>query len=252
MQNEGTPTVPAGSTAAIFDEIYRTDLVYVPDCWRLCGDAHCCNFARYKKRFRMMGRVPFQELPVLPGEYEFLLSRGWESQFQEFEHRVVEFPLEGYTLRAESVVSLRPGCACDHATRPTICRLYPLLPVFDVHGRLRGTERMGIYEEMEVIAGLDPACQLRELPFGQVTPFLTLTSAIARSPLLLFYMEAYRRTKAHAAKTLGERFAETGKDIFTLFESGFLRKTLVDADELRRDLGGLLGEFDEVYGSGWR
>ena len=245
------PSLDAARTE-IFEEIYRTDLVYVPDCWKLCGDAHCCSFSRYKKRFRMIAREPFQELPLLPGEFEFLSSRGWLQQFQDFEHKVVEFPLEGYTIRAESVVSLRPGCACDHGTRPTICRMYPLLPVFDASGRLTAVEQMGIYEEMETIAGMDRACQLRDLPFEQVTPFLTLTSALSRSPLLLFHLEAYRRTKAHVAGRLRERF-QPEKDIFTTFEAGFLRKNLVDSGELRRELQELLGEFDLRHGgTAWR
>lgn len=241
-----------GRNASIFEEVYRTDLVYVPECWKLCGDAHCCNFSRYKKRFRILAQTPFQELPLLPGEFEFLLSKGWEAQFQEFEHRVVEFPLDRYVIRAESVVSLRSGCVCDHGTRPTICRLYPLLPVFDEAGQLCGTERMGIYEEMEVIGGLEGVCQVRELPFDQVTPFLTLTSALSRSPLFLFYLEAYRSTKGHVANRLDTRFQETGKDIFSMFEAGFLRKNLVDSAALRGELNALVDHFDERYGEGWR
>ena len=252
MQTDTAGTPTEATNTEIFEEIYQTDLVYVPDCWKLCGDAHCCNFSRYKKRFRMIARTPFQELPLLPGEYEFLLSRGWESQFQEFEHRVVEFPLDDFVIRAESVVSLRPGCACDHGTRPTICRLYPLLPVFDDAGQLAGAEQMGIYEEMETIGGLERACQLRDLPFEQVTPFLTLTSALSRSPLMLFYLEAYRRTKAMAARQLEARHQETGKDIFALFEAGFLRKNLLDTDELRNDLNTLVRRFDARYGPEWR
>lgn len=238
--------------SAIFEEVYRTELVYVPDCWKLCGDAHCCNFSRYKRRFRMIAREPFQELPLLPGEFEFLRARGWLGQFHDFEHRVVEFPLDGYTIRAESVVSLRAGCACDHATRPTICRLYPLLPVFGADGGLLAVEPAGIYEEMERIAGLEPACRLRELPFAQLTPFLALTAALARSPLLRFHLEAYRRAKAHVAARLGQRL-QPGKDIFAVFEAGFLRRDLVDAAALRVELQGLLDEFDRRHaGTAWR
>ncbi len=71
-----------------FEQIYATDLVYVPECWKLCGDAHCCNFARYKSRFKMIGCTPFQELPLLPGEYEFLASKNWLNQFGEHDHVV--------------------------------------------------------------------------------------------------------------------------------------------------------------------
>lgn len=252
MQTDAARHPTEATRAQIFETIYQTDLVYVPDCWKLCGDAHCCSFSRYKKRFRMIARTPFQELPLLPGEYEFLLSHGWESQFEEFEHRVIEFPLDHYVIRAESVVSLRAGCACNHGTRPTICRLYPLLPVFDERGQVSGVEQMGIYEEMEHIGGLEPACQLRDLPFEQVTPFLTVTSTLSRSPLLLFYLEAYRRTKALAAKEVAARRQETGKDVFSIFEAGFLRKNLLDTDELRANLNGLVTSFDLRYGTEWR
>jgi hypothetical protein len=37
-----------------FDKIYATDLVYRPGCWQLCGDAHCCNFNRYRARFKII------------------------------------------------------------------------------------------------------------------------------------------------------------------------------------------------------
>ena len=59
------------------ERIYSTDLTFVPNCWKLCGDAHCCSFSRYKAKFRMIAKTPFQELPLLPGEYEFLAAKGW-------------------------------------------------------------------------------------------------------------------------------------------------------------------------------
>ena len=57
---------------SVFETIYSTDLVYAPDCWKLCGDAHCCNFMRYKSKMSILGKNLFQELPLLPGEFEFL------------------------------------------------------------------------------------------------------------------------------------------------------------------------------------
>src|SRR3954468_4396817 len=82
-----------------FERIYVTDLTFVPDCWKLCGDAHCCSFSRYKAKFRMIARTPFQELPLLPGEYEFHLAKGWLKQFEPFEHRVIEFPIDAGTIK---------------------------------------------------------------------------------------------------------------------------------------------------------
>src|SRR5262245_3943711 len=143
---------------SVFDEIYSTDLRYLKDCWTLCGDAHCCSFARYKARFRMLARTPFQELPLLPGEYEYLKEKGWLAQFGDFDHKVVEIVLKAGRMHVESIISRRPQCACDHDIRPTVCRLYPLLPTYDIYGRVTGTVNLGIYEELERIQGLEPAC----------------------------------------------------------------------------------------------
>jgi hypothetical protein len=232
-----------------FEEIYSTDLVYVPDCWKLCGDAHCCSFTRHKARFRMIAKTPFQELPLLPGEYEFLAAKGWLNQFNPHEHRVFEFPLDSGTLRVESIISKRPNCACDHDIRPTVCRLYPLLPVFDRSGRLTATEPLGIYEEMEAIEGLSPVCQVKSLPFEQFDKFLKIATELSRSPVHLFYLEAYRITKKHVAQRLSAKRAEYRCDIFAAFENAFVRRQLIDKNALRTELNGLAEEFKNRYGA---
>lgn len=235
-----------------FERIYATDLVYVPDCWRLCGDAHCCSFARYKSRFKMIARTPFQELPLLPGEYDFLASMGWLKQFQEFEHKLIEFPIDGYTLKAESIVSRKSDCPCDHDTRPTICRLYPLLPVFDLAGQLVGTEPVGIYEEIERIAGIDTACQVTALPFEEANKFFTIVGELSKNPTQLYYLEAYRITKHHVSARLQERYSTNDRNIFTLFETGLIRQNLIDKEYLRAELSQLARHFEEKYGDSFQ
>lgn len=231
-----------------FERIYATDLVYVPDCWQICSDAHCCNFLRYKKRFKMIARTPFQELPLLPGEYEFMTSKGWLKQFGDYDYKVIEFPLNGHSLKIESIVSRKPNCACEHNTRPTICRLYPLLPIFDITGRLIGTESMGIYEEMERIAGLETACQLTSLPFEQINKFLAIVVELSKNPLHLYYLEAYRITKQQVSERLVARFLSSNRDVFAVFESGFIRRNLVDSEQLRIELNRLSRRFQNKYG----
>ena len=231
-----------------FERIYATDLVYVPDCWKLCGDAHCCSFARYKSRFKMIARTPFQELPLLPGEYEFLATKGWLDQFGDHDHKVVEFSIDGYTLKAESIVSRKQSCACDHDTRPTICRLYPLLPTFDLNGRLIGTSPIGIYEEMERIAGIEAACQLTALPFDQVNSFLAIADELGKNPCHLFYIQAYKITKRHVSDRLAGRFDSSDRDIFSLFEVGFIRRNLIDWELLRKSLSSLARQFENHFG----
>ena len=232
-----------------FDRIYTADLTYIPDCWKLCGDAHCCNFSRYKSRFKLVLKKAFHELLLLPGEYEFLEAKGWLEQFKPYEHRVIEFPIARGVLRIESITSRKPGCACEHATRPVICRLYPLLPVFDVAGRLTAIERLTIYEEMETIGGLPSACQITALPFEQSNTFLNMTTELGRNVKHLFYLAAYRAAKNHVAKRLAKTRAENNKDIFAIFENAFMRRQLIDQTELRTELDAMAEKFASHYGA---
>jgi hypothetical protein len=242
---------PATADGVDWDEVQRLDLVYQPDCWRACGDAHCCSFARHKQRFRLLGGKPFQELPLLPGELEHMTRTGAVAQFGDFTHKKVEFAIDGgRAIHVESIVSSRPGCACDHATRPTVCRLYPLFPVHDVAGRLLAVEpAFGIYEELERLDGLEPACALRSLPFDQLQLFLRLAALLAQSPVHLFHLQAYRIAKQHVVANLQQRLAQQPQSAFPLFEWLLLKGRAFDREPLRQRLQALADEFRAHYGA---
>lgn len=234
-----------------FERIYSIDLVFENDCWKLCGDAHCCSFSRHKSRFRLLGAggKPAQELPLLPGEFEFLSASGWTGQFQKFDRKTVIYDFGPGHVVFDTVTSARPGCACDHHSRTTVCRLYPLLPVFEVSGRLISTEPLGMYEELEALDGLEPACQLNGLPFRQLNLYLELVNLIGSEPVFLFHLMAYRLAKRHIAARLGEARLQTGASAFSLFERHLLRRQLLDHESLQADLAELWGRFNRQYGS---
>lgn len=242
--------VHADVQAKRLNHIYATDLVYLPECWKLCGDAHCCNFARYKSKFRFIGRS--FELHLLPGEYEFLAAKGWLTQFEAFQHKVIEFPIDGAVLKIESIVSNKPNCICEHNTRTVMCRLYPRLPVFNVAGHLVGTEVMGIFEEMEGIAKLSPACQVTSLPLRQLEKFLAIAEVLAQDPQWLFYLEAYRLTKLHVKTRLAAQYVAGDRNIFNVMESAFLRNKLIKQEEIRMELSALASRFRSYYGEDFR
>lgn len=246
-----TETGSLGRFASVFAEAYAIDLVYQPGCWQLCGDAHCCSFARHKARFRMLGggHRPAQELPLLPGEFEFLESRGWTSQFHEYERQVLNYDFGPGQVSYETVTSARPGCACDHETRTTVCRLYPLLPVYAEDGALAGVEPLGLYEELEILDGLEPACRLEALPFPQLGLFIALARTLAREPALRFHLMAYRLAKRHVAARVGKSREETGKSAFSLFEIALLRRRLFDHDSLKAELAALWETFAARHGA---
>jgi hypothetical protein len=234
-----------------FERIYSLDLVYQPDCWKLCGDAHCCSFSRHKARFRLLkgDGKPAQELPLLPGEFEFLQTQGWTAQFQNISRRRIVYGFGPGRVVYDTITSDRPGCACDHDTRTTICRLYPLLPVFSVDGRLIATEPIGLYEELERIDGLEPACRLETLPFAQLNLYLGLANAIASDPVLLFHTMAYRIVKHHVAGRIEAARGDTCSSSFSLFERSLIRRQLFDHDAIKEELAFLWAKFAEHHGT---
>lgn len=238
------------ATRSVFDRVYSTELLYEPDCWKLCGDAHCCHFTRHKSRFRMMAKgAPFQEIPLLPGEWEYLSERGWTVQFGDHEFRADTYPAGGRQFRVESVISRRPKCACNHATRTTICRLYPVLPVYDGAGKVVGTDVLGTYEELEKLDGLVPHCKISAVPLDQVNIFLGLANALGSHPVFLVYLRAYQATKRHVFDRLAAKLAagESGT-AFHLFERGYLRRQLLEHDDLRASLAAIIHDARALHG----
>lgn len=233
----------------LYARLYDIDLVYQPDCYKLCGDAHCCSFARHKQHFRILGKRQFQELPLLPGEYDFLAAQGYLRQFGEFERKASVYALgDGRALYVDSIVSYRTGgCVCDHATRPVVCRLYPVLPVMDELGQLTGIEPFGVYEELEVIAQQEAACQIRSLPLAQLELWLAFSRALAESPLIAFHLAAYRIAKRHVSERLAQA-RKPGENVFAQFEWALLRKRLFDHASLRAELVQLAARYRDRWG----
>jgi hypothetical protein len=234
-----------------FETIYSTDLVYAPDCWKLCGDAHCCNFMRYKTQMSILGKNLFQELPLLPGEFEFLSARDALKGFADVEHRVIEFPIARGMMRLEFLTGRTKMCACSHEARTTTCRLYPLLPIFDVSGKVTAIDpHFGIFEEIEAIDRTPRACKVEQIPTAEFSKFLAVCNSIAAHPTHLFYVMAYRLAKSFAADQLRRARQSAKPNISTLriFEGLFALKQLLDTSQIRPRLDALADEFAAHYG----
>lgn len=238
-------------TKATFDKIYQSDLVYIKDCWKLCGNAHCCGFFPYKENFKIVGQTKFHELPLLPGEYEYLQHKGWWDQFGDVQHKVQEFQLGDRTIKIETMYSRKPMCACEHDTRLTVCRLYPLLPQFDILGKLTSVRTFGIFEELEKVEKLEPACKITSLPFSQMQAFLDITNEIAKSPEILFCFSAYATAVDHVRSRIDDKKSAKGEgaNAFSIFEEMYLFGKLVDPEVLVPELIALSEQFEAVYGA---
>jgi hypothetical protein len=157
--------------------------------------------------------------------------------------------LDHRALRVESIISRQPNCACCHDTRPTVCRLYPLLPCFDINGRVTGIDTFGIYEELEKIDNLESACRLTALPFEELQKFLTISSEIGRCPKTLYYITAYQITKRHIVSQLSTARSIKQKSSFALFEEALILNKLINHSELKSQLISLADAYQVHYGS---
>lgn len=234
-----------------FDRIYATDLSYVDNCWKLCGDGHCCTFDRYKAKFRLIGTPPAQQLPLLPGEYQWLSDKGHLPAFKKHERRATTHEFKGRRIQMETMVGKEPGCLCTNAFRTTICRLYPVLPCFDVDGTLVGADmEFGSFEMLEELQGLPRVCRIETIPLNQLERLLAITREISRDPVALFYVSAYRLSKQHARARLVELGSGMAQpNFFSLYEMALIRKQLVDLPSLDSALGELAGRFENHYGT---
>lgn len=236
-------------SAVDFHSIYAQDLVYVPGCWQLCGNANCCSFSRQKDRFRLMGSNRAQELPLLPGEFAYLSENDLLGQFGDYQYRVAEYRFGARVLKIENLISRNPGCACAHATRTTVCRLYPFLPVFDLDRTVVGVERLGIYEVLEELAGAARICQVDTIPEGERGKFATIATAIGADPVAAFYVDAYRIAQGHARRRLKELKGERAADIYSVFEMAVLRQRLIDHAALAAELEARASELEHRHGA---
>ncbi|OYW55841.1 MAG: hypothetical protein B7Y80_04280 [Hyphomicrobium sp. 32-62-53] len=235
-------------SAVDFDTIYAQDLVYVPGCWQLCGNANCCSFSRQKDRFRLVGSAGAQELPLLPGEFAYLQARDLLGQFGDYQHRVAEYRFGARVLPIESLISRNAGCACAHATRTTVCRLYPFLPVFDLDRAVVGVERLGIYEVLEDLAGEGRICQVDTIPEVERVKFAAIAGAIGADPLAAFYVDAYRIAQNHTRRRLLELKGDRQADIYSVFEMAVQRQRLIDHAALGAELEAHASALEERHG----
>jgi hypothetical protein len=200
--------LPESRFAHVFDAIYGIDLVFKPGCWALCSDAHCCHFSRYKSA----ADARFHEIPLLPGEWAYLNRTGHIGQYENYRQLRLEVPLAAGTLAYESLRIPATGCPCTHDIRPTICRLYPLLPVYSATAGLIGVDTsVTLFDVIEEVFELPRVCRIGEVPFNELQKFMALTRALGSEPVLVFHLIAYKLVKDALRSALLRMVAAAGR-----------------------------------------
>ncbi len=234
---------------ATYDLIYATDLVYEPTCFQRCGDAHCCHFDRYRRHGPPAERG-WQKLPMLAGEYDYLRERGLLSQYPAPQLETTWLTGRLATYRFDLLVVAAPGrCPCDHPRRPTICRLYPLQPLFEPGVGVVGVEtNASFFEEIETLAKTPRACPLTSLSFEQLGLLLHLCGAIARNPRCLFSAMAQALAKRLFRERVTALMAAQRINVFTALGQLTASGEFVERQVMVDGLDELLTRFRACYG----
>ena len=243
--------------AHVFEQIYSIDLIFRPNCWTLCSDAHCCHFSRYKTP----GDPAFHEIPLLPGEWDFLNRTGHIRQYADYRRLELEVKLTTGVLAYESLRIPAAQCPCTHDIRPTICRLYPLLPVYSATAGLVGVDtRVTLFDVIEEVLDLPRACRIGEIPLGELQKFMELTRVLGSEPVLVFHLMAYKLVKDVLRKYLLKTVATSGRptgsreaiaDRITALQRDLVVKG-VDWGAVHAALNDLGNQFRSIYGLSFR
>ena len=232
-----------------FDAIFNTDLIYAKDCWELCGDAHCCHFDRYRK-FAGDSERGFQKIPLLTGEYEYMKRRGLLNQYSEFEREVTcvtlvagEFNFDLLSIPADR------ACPCDHSRRPTICRLYPLMPILSPTDKLIGVDaNCSQFEVVEDLGGMQRACQLTGTSFVEFGKFITICTAISRNPRTMFSAMFLHLFLVMFRSTIKASMKKNGVTVFQAIQTLAGQESFVDQAKLADELDSLTNQFQAEFG----
>ena len=117
----------------IWKDVYNTEYIYSPNCWKSCNGYCCKNF--YGEHYKILDKNGVA-LPLLASEYAYYKSIGGISNItQPAKQR--DFTLNNGKTLSLFLLSCSCGGLCDpHGARPLICRIYPYFPVVNAKGEI--------------------------------------------------------------------------------------------------------------------
>ncbi|MFK8114803.1 MAG: hypothetical protein AB8B91_21560 [Rubripirellula sp.] len=231
-----------------FDVVFATDLVYQADCWKLCGDGHCCHFSRYKKN---SSEQDYQSLPLLAGEYEYMKRRGYLQQYSEMELQRTSIDVEDGEWNIDMLrVRVDASCPCDHNLRPTVCRIYPLWPIFSAQQGLVGISTSpSQFEVMEKLGGLESACKVSGTSFAEFQKFLAICTAISANPRVMFSVMMMGLCRDLFEEKLHTTMQTHKVNMFQAMAMQVKENAFVDEAECSRQTSAMVSEFKTKFGS---
>jgi len=223
------------SSKELFDVIYSTDVAFVKDCWKLCGDAHCCKNN--------------DNPPLLPGEYDYLLQRNLLSSFEKHTHTESKFTVAKGVVKYEALSFKPGGCKCKNDSRLSVCRLYPLRPIYSVeHGLIGVVEGMGVSDILEEMFQKEKSCKVNMVSFKEISKFVYIANAIYRQPDAFQAIMMYNIVHEHFKNAMLKRTLDMDPNEIAEFSNKpYLLLRVLGSKELKKEIDQFHEEFEKHY-----
>lgn len=170
--------------AVIWQEVYNTEYVKAPECWKTCGGYCCKNF--YGEHFNILDKSGVS-LPLLEKEYEYYQSIGGIKNITEPAKKRT-FKLSNGKSFSIYLLSCNCGGVCEpHGHRPLICRIYPYFPVVDASGTVLDFEYAALMDLFYRDPDSDHKCTLVREQSKRIKQELSISlKPLLRDPEVVF------------------------------------------------------------------
>ncbi len=234
-----------------WEEILGTSFVFEENCWHDCG-GYCCDIQHGNFSFKLLPSSG-TSLLLLGPEYDWMVANG--HNFPNGKPREILFDFGGPApLRIMVTDCALKGACPGKFTRPLHCRLYPFLPVFDVHGALADIYPASIFDLTLLSHAGKTHCNVlnnkRDSYFKAWSTSFALN--LLRHPLIMFYLAVYKiASDIYIQKFNDNEVLKTleGASFWQRWELLYLGKKFFDAPETKVRALEIFKEYEQVYGN---
>ena len=245
--------VPVGPVD--WEKLHQQPFLYEDGCWTTCGGGFCCSNDHPDFSFNF---IPMQGTTIIymEDEYRYLKSIGKVPELRVAGEAPMEFVVslgDGKELKLLHTTCRLLG-RCDGVfQKPLLCRLYPVLPVFDVAGTLEEVIPGSIFDlTFDLIASPTP-CTVHGRSGEYLRQWTAKPELIdsLRHPYIMLYLrvakifsEAYR-----AGLSGNQRLTKLkGKSFWSRWELSYLTGKLADSQRITSEAATAYRELRTHYG----
>ncbi|WP_353118355.1 hypothetical protein [Nitratidesulfovibrio sp.] len=197
-----------------WSDFYATPFVEAPDCWKTCGGYCCANFTQLNSGGSVV-------VPFLAQEYGHYAALAGPEGTAQVSHHAFTLP-DGSPLTVHLLRCKRQGLCTPWAARPLICRIYPYLPVVDLHGTVTDFDACSLADAFYRHPAASHRCTLVREQADAIRPALkdALRDMLAYPEMIFSFLLLHLVLK-HLRMALPQHVDTLSDDEFPAFRTRF-------------------------------